>query len=134
MSDKEVYLVSGGNFVRIIDQLGMSVIEKTSGVFSCMGNVFYRHVEQVNPSGFDEWEIVYENKFNAPDEIYKDLDEIVEKSEYHEKTGKHYESRPGMLNFSIVGRNANPAQRLAYNKYDNENQERERIIKEIVNL
>ena len=131
MKDREVYLVSGGNFVRIIDQLGMSIIEKTSGVFSCMGNIFYRHVEQINSSGFSEWEIVYENKFRAPRGIYKKLDTIVKKSEYHEKTGKHYEERPGMLNFSIVGRNATEDQRQAYSEYDNETKEREKIIEKL---
>ena len=31
--DKEVYIVSGGSFVRLIDQLGTDVIDLTQGVF-----------------------------------------------------------------------------------------------------
>lgn len=40
MANKEVYIVSGGSFVRIIDQLGLDIVGKTSGVFACMGNIF----------------------------------------------------------------------------------------------
>ena len=34
-------------------------------------------------------------------------------------TGNHFESRPGLLNFSIVGRNANREQRKKYVEFDN---------------
>ena len=34
MIGKEVYIVSGGSFPRLIDQLGLEIIESTSGVFS----------------------------------------------------------------------------------------------------
>ena len=131
MEAKEVYIVSGGSFVRIIDQLGLSIVNKTSGVFACMGNIFYRQIDQINPSGFGEWQIVYENKFKEPSGLRKDLKELVEKSEYYEKTGNHYEERAGMLNFSIVGRNADPNQRRAYSSYDSEYQERARIVEEL---
>ena len=44
MQDKEVYIVSGGSFLRIIDQLGRRIVKKSHGVFSCMGNIFYEHI------------------------------------------------------------------------------------------
>jgi phosphomannomutase len=93
-----------------------------------MGNIFYQQVDQINPSGFGEWQIIYENKFKAPAGLYKDLRSIVEDSEYYEKTGNHYEERVGMLNFSIVGRNAECEQRLTYSDYDLEYQERAKIV------
>ena len=40
MDDKEVYIVSGGTFERILNQVGTDVLNKTSGVFACMGNIF----------------------------------------------------------------------------------------------
>jgi phosphomannomutase len=125
--DKEVYIVSGGSFVRLIDQLGTDVIDLTQGVFSCMGNVFYQKREQINSSGADEWEIIYENKFVAPKNLYRSLNSYVTKSNYHTKTGAHHEVRVGMLNFSIVGRNATERQRKEYADYDAEHGERERI-------
>lgn len=128
MEDKEVYIVSGGSFVRIVDQLGRDIINKTQGVFACMGNIFYQQREQVNHSGMDEWEIIYENEFVAPKNLYRSLNSYVAKSDYHTKTGNHHEVRVGMLNFSIVGRNASPEQRKEYAEYDAEIGERERIV------
>ena len=105
MDDKEVYIVSGGSFVRIIDQLGTEIVDKTGGVFACMGNILYQRREQINPAGMNEWEIIYENKFIPPKNLYRSLNSYVVKSDYHIKTGNHHEVRVGMLNFSIVGRN-----------------------------
>lgn len=127
MADKEVYVVSGGSFVRLIDQLGGDIIDNVRGVFACMGNVFYQQREQVNSSGMREWEIIYENKFIAPKNLSRSLNSYVAKSAYHTKTGNHQEARVGMLNFSIVGRNATPEQRKEYAVYDEEAGERSRI-------
>jgi phosphomannomutase len=131
MQDKEVYIVSGGTFVRIIGQLGTEITNKTSGVFACMANVFLQKIEHVNETGYDEWETVYENIFKPPgrpDKFYAKLDSIVKESSYPVKTGNHHELRTGMVNFSIVGRNANTEQRKAYTAYDKENLEREKIV------
>ena len=131
MDDKEVYIVSGGSFVRLIDQLGTDIINSTQGVFACMGNVFYQRREQINNSGMHEWDIVYENKFIAPKNLYRSLNSYVAKSNYHTKTGKHHDLRTGMINFSIVGRNATKKQRMDYEKYDIENKERARIVSKL---
>ena len=45
MDNKEVYIVSGGTFERILNQVGTDVLNKTSGVFACMGNIFLQRVE-----------------------------------------------------------------------------------------
>jgi len=131
MSDKEVYIVSGGSFVRILDQLGDAIVNKTAGVFACMGNVFYEKIDQINENGYNEWRTVYENKFKAPTGLYGDLKQIVDSSPYHTKTGKHYEERIGMLNFSIVGRNASMSQRADYASYDTQQGERQQIVQEL---
>lgn len=131
MSGREVYVVSGGSFVRIIDQLGTDIIDKTNGVFACMGNVFYQQRDQINPSGMSEWEIIYENQFTPSKNLIRSLNSYVAKSDYHTKTGNHHEVRQGMLNFSIVGRNANQEQRAEYAAYDAEHGERERIAKKL---
>jgi hydroxymethylpyrimidine pyrophosphatase-like HAD family hydrolase len=128
MDDKEVYIVSGGSFERIIDQLGTNIMSKVSGVFACMGNIFYSRIEHINPPKYEEWEIIYENKFKTPRGLYKDLNKLVDESEFYNKTGRHYEERVGMVNFSIVGRNANTAARNQYSNYDAEFNERVRIV------
>ena len=127
MEGKEIYVVSGGSFLRLIEQLGRDIIDNVHGVFACMGNVFYQKREQVNHSGMQEWEIIYENKFVPPKNLKRSLNSYVAKSPYHTKTGNHHEIRQGMLNFSIVGRNATPEERTEYAAYDAEHGERARI-------
>ena len=48
------------------------------------------------------------------------------------RTGLHIEERPGMVNFSIVGRNATLGERKLYVKHDQETQERD-VIAELFN-
>ena len=131
MEDKEVYIVSGGSFIRIIDQLGAPITDKVRGVFACLGNIFYQRREQVNYSGMNEWEIIYENKFDAPKNLTRTLNSCVSKSDYHTKTGNHHEVRAGMLNFSIVGRNASQNQRKEYAAYDAEHGERVQLVNKL---
>ena len=127
-TDKEVYIVSGGTFERLVNQLGIEVMEKMSGVFPCMGNIFYQLREQISSSGYSEWEIIYENKFKNPHNLTRSLNSIVAKSDFSIKTGEHYVKRVGMINFSVVGRNASKSDRQKYAEWDKVNCEREKIV------
>jgi phosphomannomutase len=129
--DKEVYIVSGGSFPRLINQLGMDIIERMSGVFPCMGNAFYQKRDQISANGYSEWNIIYENKFVCPRNLKRSLNSIVTKSDFSTKTGKHYEERTGMINFSVVGRNANTVERRCYEEWDAENHERREIVRKL---
>lgn len=124
IENKEVYLVSGGSFVRLSEQLGQDIMSKIEGVFACMGNVYYKRKKD-EPCA---WIHVYENKFRPNKTLLSDLTKEVEKSSYHTKTGLHYDNRIGMINFSIVGRNANPQQRKEYEEYDAKENERHQIV------
>lgn len=128
-SSREVYIVSGGSFTRIIDQLGRSIFDKVHGVFACMGNVYYRNMFN-KTDGYSAWIKVYENTFviNNKQSLLDDLDWTVKDSPFHIKTGKHHEERTGMLNFSIVGRNASTKQRNVYCEYDQKFNERRQIV------
>lgn len=128
MDGKEVYIVSGGTFERILNQVGTDILDKTSGVFACMGNVFLQKLDLINETRFNEWRIVYENKFIYPKNLNRRLNSIVAKSDFPVKTGRHYEERTGMINFSIVGRNADQDQRKQYEEWDAEKQERKEIV------
>ena len=46
------------------------------------------------------------------------------KSDFPVKTGRHYEERVGMINYSIVGRNATQEQRKLYEECDSDKQVR----------
>ncbi len=131
MSNKEVYIVSGGSFVRIIDQLGDKIVNQTHGVFACMGNVFCQRRDDSAHRAFNEWDIIYQNKFKAPPGLHEDLNRIVKESPFPLKSGNHHEERIGMLNFSIVGRNATMEQRKAYQEYDPDHEERQKIVAQL---
>jgi len=124
-----VYIVSGGSFLRILSQVKRPILDQMEGVFSCMGNAYYRN--RFNQTdGYSTWTRVYENKFTLKkkQKFLDELDWIVKDSPFHIKTGRHYEERVGMLNFSIVGRNATMEQRKVYEEYDAKFKEREKIV------
>lgn len=130
LKGKEVYLVSGGSFVRLTEQLGPGVMGSIEGVFACMGNVYYKRKKDEERAWIHE----YEHKFDLSEELKESLDLAVADSKYPTKTGNHYEVRTGMVNFSIVGRNATQQQRDQYTAYDAEHQERTHIVKKLKNL
>ena len=127
VKDKEVYLVSGGSFVRLTEQLSPEVMDSIEGVFACMGNTYYRRKKDESRAWFHE----YEHKFEPSKELLSDLDSAVAKSKYPTKTGRHHENRTGMINFSIVGRNATQEQRDKYAAYDAEHKERQVIVEKL---
>jgi phosphomannomutase len=126
---KEVYIVSGGSFIRIIDQLGRQIVDEVAGVFGCMGNTFYKKIEAY-ADGYSEWAKIYESPFEIDKAalFYSTLEQIVMASPYTTKTGAHYEKRPGMVNFSIVGGSATTKERADYKEYDRIHEERKEII------
>ena len=131
MKNKEVYIVSGGSFIRIVDQLGLETVEMTQGIFSCMGNMFYQMRDQINENGYSEWDIVYENEFVSAKNLIRSLSSYVAKSDFPIKTGTHVEKRPGMMNFSIVGVDATPEQRQKFKEWDGDFGERKRIVEKL---
>ena len=56
----------------------------------------------------------------------------LEESNFPLRTGLHIEERVGMINFSVVGRNATVGERKLYVKYDKEHNERN-VIADLFN-
>ena len=128
---RQVYIVSGGSFLRIINQVKYPILDKMSGVFACMGNVYYKNM--YSSDSYSNWNKIYENKFAISNKrnFLSELDWIVKDSPFHIKTGKHYEERTGMINFSVVGRNATMEQRKIYEDYDAKFKERQKIVEKL---
>ena len=60
---KNVYLVSGSDFLKIKEQVPLQVLQKCNGVFSCMGNELWEPFD----TGM---RTVYQNKFESiPEEV-----------------------------------------------------------------
>ena len=111
-----VFLASGSDLNKIQEQIPRTILDKCKGIFSCSANQF--HIGE---------ELQYENQFIPDEKLVEQLEKLIESSDYSIRTGNHIEYRPGMVNFSIVGRNATTEERAAYYKWDEKNQERTRM-------
>ncbi len=121
---KTAYLVTGSDVSKTKEQLFDAFIDQCAGVFTCSGNVFYLNNE-----------IVYKNEIELPPDFVENLELYLEEgSQWDKKTGNHIELRPGMVNFSTIGRNASPNLRAAYSNWDKISQERADIVDYITTL
>ena len=117
--DNYVYLVTGSDREKTIEQVGEEIYSLSKRVYNC--------------SGSDVWEgekNVYTSTWTLPHEAEKWLRQECRISEFPLRTGLHIEKRPGMVNFSIVGRHATLGERKLYVKHDSKTNERARIAKE----
>ena len=114
------YLVTGSDIDKTKEQVPTAYIERANGIFTCCGNQFYI-----------EDELVYENKFDIPDDLLKYLEDTLDDSNYPVKAGNHIEDRGSMINFSMVGRKCSLQERRDYFEYDNLTGERYGIAKSI---
>ena len=117
--NKSYYLISGGKRDRIIYQIGQRIVDNAIAVYCCMGNSrWYKDTE------------ILVNQFELKKEEIDWFYQKIKDSGCPEKTGWHLDVRPGSLNFSIVGRNANIEQRERYKEWDKITNERVNISKE----
>lgn len=116
VNQNTVYLVSGSDYAKTLEQLGRDICESVAGVYSCAGNALYIKGNQV-----------YSNPFELTVDELDFLEKLLELSVYPERTGQHIEMRLGLCNFSVVGRGANYDQRKAYVHYDTAINERENL-------
>jgi len=115
--NNNVILVTGSDFEKVQEQLTQKFLDNAIYIFCCMGN------ELRLPNGH----VVYSKDFELPESLKQELKIFIEKSTFPYKTGNHIEGRTGMVNFSIIGRNADSNQRQEYNKWDSINKERKSI-------
>jgi len=109
----ECYLVTGSDYLKTLQQVGQTVIDNCKLLFNCCGN-------EVRKGKL----IIHQSNWKPSHELIDALDEELSKSDFPTKTGNHIEIRTGLVNFSIVGRNANKQQREEYIKWDLETNER----------
>ena len=118
-----VYLVSGSDRPKTIEQVGEYIYHQCKRVYNCSGN--------------DVWErdvnIRY-NNWKLPDDAYDWLSKKLIHSKFYRKVGEHFEHRPGMVNFSIVGRACSLEERAMYREWDEHKNERSEIAAEFNEL
>lgn len=115
-----VYLVTGSDRVKTVEQVGIPVYFAAKRVYNCSGN--------------EVWErdrIIRQNNIHMPIQLLAELKDKCSASKFPIKTGNHIETRMGLVNFSTVGRNASNEERKKYVEFDKVMQERNRIACEL---
>ena len=114
----DVYLVTGSDKPKTVEQITEKIYNLAKRVYNC--------------SGCDVWEgptMVRSSDWKLPDLARTFLISCEYESPFSIRTGNHIEERSGMVNFSVVGRNASLYERKQYADFDEENKERIKIAK-----
>ena len=115
------YLAAGSNFEKVSEQLPSAILDSFSGIYSSMGNVFHQKNKEI-----------YRNEIQLKKELLQTLERYRKNTQYDGKLyGNYLELRPGMLNFSVLGRNCPFSERSRYNEWDNIHHEREAVAQEV---
>lgn len=118
MKNKQCFIATGSDYNKIKEQVPWDILDEFKNIFCCMGNEIRG----------EHGKIISKSNFVIPDELNDELARILNESNYKVKTGKHIEFRPGMVNFSVVGRNCSIQQRLEYKNWDKVHNERKKIV------
>jgi len=123
----ECYIVTGSNYEKTLEQLDYLICHGVKRCYQCSGNSVYQGGA---PLRENDWEI------NS--EIREFLEEMLEESPFKKRIGLHIDERPGLVNFSILGRGTESVKedqeqyfkdRKEYEDFDLINNEREYICK-----
>ena len=113
-SANEVYLVTGSDKSKTIEQIGEDTYNLCKRVYQCSGSDVYEGDNSILKS---VWEL--------PALARTFLISCEYESQFTERTGiRHIEERSGMVNFSVLGRGAAAEQRAKYVEYDTVKNER----------
>ena len=113
-----VYLVTGSDRQKTLEQLGLDICYTAKRVYNCSGcDVYDRDVN------------VYRDTWEPSDEVRQFLQDELDYSQFMIRTDPHIEERPGCINFSILGRGANWTEREVYKEWDKDEHERESIAR-----
>ena len=109
----DVYLLTGSDFPKTKDQLE-DITKHVSASYQCAGNETWVQDKLVSSSP----------PFKPSERLHNLMADLLEFSRFPYRTGKHFDYRAGMLNFSTLGRGATNDQRHEYIEFDNIAKER----------
>ena len=115
-AENNVYLVTGSDKEKTIEQIGEEIYSLAKRVYNCSGSDVWEGEKHIRS---DNWRI--------PLHVKSWLQNTLEESKFSLRTGLHIEERSGMVNFSVVGRNATLGERKLYVEYDRTHGERNLI-------
>lgn len=114
--NSRVCYVTGSDRAKTVEQIGQELFDLAHYSFNCTGNEVYQ-----------KGQLIYSSKWELPVAAWIWLDNELNNSHYPHRFGNHFEQRTGLLNFSVVGRNAVGKQRTEYYEWDKLNKERSNI-------
>ena len=109
----DVYLVTGSDREKTVEQLGLDICYRAKRVYNCSGCDVYERDNNV-----------YRDTWKPSDEVRQFLQDELDYSQFRIRTDPHIEERPGCINFSILGRGANWTEREVYKEWDKDEHER----------
>ena len=119
----DVYLVTGSDREKTVEQVGLDIFYTAKRVYNCSGSDVYEKNKNV-----------YRDDWKLPLDVEKFLMDELDYSQFPLRNGNHIERRPGGVNFSILGRDNDPMLgREEYIKWDKEKLEREDIADRLKN-
>ena len=95
--ENDVYLVTGSDRQKTLEQVGEDLYNRSKRVYNCSGSDVYEGDKNVYR---DDWEL--------PKEVESFLYDELDYSQFMIRNGNHIERRPGGVNFSILGRDPDP--------------------------
>ena len=117
----DVYLVTGSDRDKTLEQIGVDLYNAVKRVYNCSGSDVYEQDKNVYR---DEWKL--------PFDVERFLFDELDYSQFPMRNGNHIERRPGGVNFSILGRDEDSQLgREEYVRWDKETNEREDIVDRI---
>jgi phosphomannomutase len=120
--ENDVYLVTGSDRQKTLEQVGEDLYNRSKRVYNCSGSDAYEADKNVYR---DDWEL--------PEEVERFLQDELDFSQFPIRNGNHIERRPGGVNFSILGRDPDPMKgRDEYIQWDKIHTERRFIALRIL--
>ena len=119
----DVYLVTGSDRDKTLEQIGVDLYNAVKRVYNCSGSDTYEGNKNVYR---DTWEL--------PEEVERFLHDELDYSQFPLRNGNHIEKRLGGVNFSILGRDSDPfLGRPEYIEWNKDTNEREDIADRLRN-
>ena len=104
----DVYLVTGSDRAKTIEQVGLDIYNRSQRVYNCSGSDVYEKDHNV-----------YKSDWEPSRKLINFLSDELDYSTFPHKTGNHIEHRPGGINFSVLGRGEDSMKyRKEYVKWD----------------
>ena len=139
LSPAKLYLVTGSDMVKVVEQMGTDVLlERFERVMACNGTrVWNCNLDMDDEMLAYEPELIHKvsliDYYSQADvnHIVSTLLKLAADNHTKYKTGTFVEWRDSQINFSLIGRNCTLEQRDDYAKWDDKSGERDKAIEQL---